>query len=418
MSDEKRTAVLKAIKKLKEKGVTGIKVELEAQMDRDHDEEDSFVELMNIIADRTGTDYDGSQRNYNEATDPFPWMRYGRFYDDGSVDSELTFTITLDDEDNIFYLPTVVSAFSDLSDQVGHRFDVRGAGMHMALLFSKDCSYPHNEDNYLRRENPASHRLHRTKLLNFKRAVTSLLPALYFLASPDGTSRALEYRRPIVSIEGDGSDGGKYSAVTYRSGAIEYRVFDTCYDSPGNILDNVVIIGNTIKYLSMGRISTGVEKAGESIAFGVDTDDTVERFYQSISHIDALNIGLQRIKPSYMKIREIKRNRGFRKTKNTVRFAKERLTKQAEKAYAAYMERHEILSCLRFEADRSGMLLSLQNCSNSPLTGAEMVRAEERAREYAEERCAKDQPQAKPDFIERFIDNNTIRNGDYTLQLG
>lgn len=348
MEATRREAVLIAVRQLKAKGVTAIKVELEANMQRDsyeHDEDYCLNWLLNSIAERTDT---ARGQNDIESEDeeasvynPFPWMKFARFYNDGSVDSELTFTITLDDEANVFYLPHITEVFRDLGNETGGHFDVSGAGMHTALLFSSDASYPHSEDDNSADYN--SHRLDETMLRNYKRSVTQLLPALYLLATSNEESRALHYRIPRVSVDwnSDYEHWGhetKYSAITYRDGAIEYRIFDTCYDHPETTLDNIVVIANTMKYMSKTYKSPGIDKKMRQLRFGC-SGRKVERFYASQHHLEALNTGLTKIKPSYYSVRDVKRQRKFARTLSTVRKLRDEQHKSALIEFQEYDER-------------------------------------------------------------------------------
>lgn len=58
-------------------------------------------------------------------------LLYGRFYNDGSVDSEYTFTIPVE---KVNVLPEFINSFNKLAEAVGNGMDVDGAGMHIAVL--------------------------------------------------------------------------------------------------------------------------------------------------------------------------------------------------------------------------------------------------------------------------------------------
>lgn len=414
MESKRQDAALLAVKQLKAKGVTAIKVELEAQMNRgssygeeycescdegrvtcddcggnghninelDHsiacpnDEcSDGTVEceechgnyhtgsgeayghssvcldwMLNRIAENTGTvrldaqnEDDGDESN-NSVFDPFYWVKFARFYNDGSVDSELTLTIKLDDERNILHLPAIATAFRELGETIGEGFDVSGAGLHTALIFSEDCTYPHNDDDYSRSNSSSSRRLEKEKLDNFKRSMTQLLPALYFLATTNENSRALRFRMPTVSVDWNYdrqrlNHDAKYSAITYRQGAIEYRIFDTCYDRPEAMLDNIVVIANTMKYMSTEYKSPGIDKKIDRLNFGCDNNDKVDRFYATQTHLETLNMGIARLKPSYYTVREIKRQRKFSRTMRSINKLKQEREKQATVEFKEYEER-------------------------------------------------------------------------------
>lgn len=319
--------------------------------------------LLDKIAEKTGTarlvqDTDYDDRDESSVHNPFSWIKYAMFYYDGSVDSELTFTVPIDNEENVRHLPKVLEAFRELGDEIGEGFNVSGAGMHIALLFSEDASYPSEQDDYagLNNEeavelNPGipmtyspSNRLPERRLIHFKRAVTQLLPALFFLGTSNENSRALRYRMPRVSVSAqtDRFDGGgspKYSAISYRYGALEFRVFDTCYDRPTTIFDNIVVIANCMQYMRDEYKSPGLEKIVSNITFGSDVNNRLDRFYCTTTHIDVLNAGLAKLKPSYYTITEVKRQRKFDRTKRKVANLRKETEQQAKVAYREYAER-------------------------------------------------------------------------------
>lgn len=395
MDATKHKAIVKAVRNLKAKGVTAIKLELEAHMGRrrDYDEQCATCEgdgwdpenrdeecstcngsgdyqaspdtvgfnfareadcmrwLLTRIAEKTGsvrTGYanDETSEDEDEASEsyynPFPWMKFARFYNDGSVDSELTFTISIDDEANVLYLPKVVEAFKELGQAVGQEFTVTGAGMHTALLFSEDCSYPTDDAD----EEGYGSRLPEQNLTNFRRSMLQLLPALFFLASTNENSRGLRYRLPNVSVNHNyeyrtNGNEPKYNAITYRYGAFEFRIFDTCYDTPDVVLDNIVVIANCMKYLSPQYLSPGIDTAYSEIRFGTDYNNKLDRFYGTVSHLDVLKAGLTKIKPSYYSLTELKKQRNFKRTKATLKSLRTRHEKQARIEYEEYAERFD-----------------------------------------------------------------------------
>lgn len=155
---------------------------------------------------------------------------YGKFYNDGSVDSEYTFTIKLED---IKVLPEIINSFNLLAEQVGNGMDVDGAGMHVAVL-------PHESNGVYPVTRNFS--LDPVKLQNFQTEVTKLLPALFLAATSGNFTRALGYRNP--KIEGD-----KYSAIHIVSGrCLEYRLFETCYQRPEAIFEYLETIARTLEY--------------------------------------------------------------------------------------------------------------------------------------------------------------------------
>lgn len=318
-----------------------------------------FDWIMNRVAELTNTTRNDTDSSY-EAINPFEWMRFARFYNDGSVDSELTFTVPIDDRENIRHLPKVVQAFKDLSDAVGQGFDVSGAGMHMAVIFSSDASYPTGVDNRFPEEDSQSHRLPDDQLVNFQRSMTQLLPALFFLASTNEDSRGLRYRAPRVSIgrthANPYQDTDKYSAIVYRYGAFEFRVFDTCYQTPDAILDNVVVIANSMKYLTSTYRSPGIDRITRELRFGNEVNSKLERFFVNEQHLDVLNAGLEKLKPSYYTITEIKSQRKFARNRSTLANLRKEQQERVETEYQEYEERFN-WQATHFELSRKSEIM-------------------------------------------------------------
>ena len=97
-------------------------------------------------------------------------MVYGNFYNDGSVDSEFTFTLPIAKAEYALYF---IEAFNSLGNAIGNGISTGGAGMHIAILNDEDCNYePGDDNNYI----------DRTKFQNFRRSMTPLLPALVLLS--------------------------------------------------------------------------------------------------------------------------------------------------------------------------------------------------------------------------------------------
>lgn len=336
MTEAKRAAVLEAVQKLTDGvyGATAIKVELEADLDRSENIDTCFIAIFDNLSKRTGVSWDGNQLESDWegdtwATNPTPEIAYARFYNDGSVDSELTFTLRLDKPENIFLLPKIVEAWNEMcSDMNGGEVNIEGAGMHMALLNNEDCTYPH-------------HRMDYDRFHNFQRSMTMLLPALYFLGTHNDISRPLEYRQPVIGCDGDAHGSSKFNAVHYKDGALEFRIFDTCYDKPEAILDNVVVMRNCMKYWSKTYTNPGLDKITRSVLFGNDTNYRLDRFYSKIEHIDLLNLGLRRLKPSYYSVAELKEERRFVVERRMIVGWRKQAEEEARNAYEEYSERYD-----------------------------------------------------------------------------
>lgn len=326
---DKRWIVLDAVETLKksEYNATAIKVELEGQLDRnEYNEDQSESACLEYIMKQLIPDYDDPESDV--IINPSKQISYAQFYNDGSVDSELTITVRLDDPQNIFLLPKIIDAWNKLVDKIGNGCSVEGAGMHMALLNNRECSYPVDNRNS-----------DQVRFQNFKKSMTLLLPALFFLATPNKISRALEYRKPQVASSGQSHGSSKFDAIHYKDGAVEFRVFDTCYKEPSTILDNVVVMKNCMRYWRTSYLDPKLAKVANNIYFGNEKNYTLERFYTSVKHIEILNAGLRRLKPCYYTIKELKTQRDFKISKNTFRFLEKRLIREAQNDYPEYNER-------------------------------------------------------------------------------
>ena len=158
-------------------------------------------------------------------------IKYYKFYNDGSVDTEMTFTISIN---HIEHLPKFIRAFKNTCFDYGD-CDTENAGMHITLL----CGYKY----------PSIHQLDKDKIENFKREASKLLLALSVFASPDEQTRAFNYRELQVSST------QKHSAIfTHDDTCLEYRIFDTCYDNPKYIIRNLETIIKTLRYYSSKKI--------------------------------------------------------------------------------------------------------------------------------------------------------------------
>lgn len=215
-------------------------------------------------------------------------LDFYRFYYDGSVDSEFTFTLPVEAASVI---PEIIEAFKSIGDQTGH-MDISGAGMHISVMQGSD----YNNLRYL----PPS------KITNFKAEVSKLLPALFFLASADSKSRSLECRQPRIS------NSEKYSAIYTRGDKlIEYRVFDTCYQRPEAVFDYIAVIAKTLEYYTDTKKKVTEEK--KRLMFGTDSD-ALARFYQSAQALEVLEKQLKLLKPEYKSVATLKRERNFNLT--------------------------------------------------------------------------------------------------------
>lgn len=154
---------------------------------------------------------------------------FGKFYNDGSVDSEFTFTIAVEDAK---YLPEIVDSFNKLAEHIGNGMDVDGAGMHIAVLPTEsNGSYP-----------VYNFTMPYENLSNFQEQVTKLLPALFLAATSGNFTREFYYREPKISDD-------KYSAIhIVNSSCLEFRLFETCYQRPVAIFEYLETIARCLEY--------------------------------------------------------------------------------------------------------------------------------------------------------------------------
>lgn len=213
-------------------------------------------------------------------------LTYGRFYEDGSVDSEFTFTLPIEHVEDV---TEWMKAFVALSDECGGRLDVSGAGLHIAVL-------PNTSGG----QYPCSGHLDRAGIANFKSEMTKLLPALFFMASSGHQSRDLGYRHASIS-------DGKYHAISTGDDRwLEYRVFETCYDRPEAFFDYVKVIANSLKFYADPSLK--VKTLGKQ--FGFNDGETVARFYNTPEQLRILNATIKHLKPKDKTFKKLKQERG------------------------------------------------------------------------------------------------------------
>lgn len=330
----------KSIRAIKNAGFSHIKLELEAQLDRDEGESECWecdgrgevscsqcdgegaVEEQQYVGRDWRTNWvecdecdgqgerscsdcyghgtvEGSSNYGDEGTcDQFirdyvskearEALVYGDFYNDGSVDSEYTFTIPIEKSQ---YLVEYINAFSALADEIGNGIDVDGSGMHISVIPAE------SEGRYPVR----NFEMPEEKLDNFQNEVTKLLPALFFLASNSHRSRNLGYRMPRVSNE------DKYSAIyTHGGTCFEYRLFETCYERPEAIFDYIAVVANTLKFYANPALR--VKTLGKR--FGFSDGYELSRFYDTPEQLRVLTSQISTIKPENKTIRQLMSERG------------------------------------------------------------------------------------------------------------
>lgn len=247
---------------------------------------DGSGEMGNFMEEETCEEF---MKNH-VPSDVLDRLTYGRFYEDGSVDSEFTFTVPIEAIEDV---PVWMKAFTALADECGGNLDVSGAGLHIAVL--PDTS----GGRY-----PCTGHLNSAGIANFKSEMTKLLPALFFVASAGHQSRDLGYRHASI-----GED--KYHAISTGDDRwLEYRVFETCYDRPNAFYDYVKVIANSLKFYADPSLK--VKALGKQ--FGFNDGDTVARFYNTPEQLRILNATIKHLKPRDKTFKKLKEERGVKFT--------------------------------------------------------------------------------------------------------
>lgn len=194
-----------------------------------YSDDDIYSDIMELLSD--------------EAKQKIVFMRV---YNDGSVDTECTFTVH---KSGLKYVPEIIRAFKTVGERYGH-FDIIGAGMHIAVL--TDGTYRDTDKIF----NP--HGIDR-----FKNSMQPLLPALFFLGTLGAKTRSMGYRLPRIgdslSQQSEWLRNPKYSAIHLIPNdraegrgicAIEFRLFEPCYDTPDRVFEYVETIAKSMQYYS------------------------------------------------------------------------------------------------------------------------------------------------------------------------
>lgn len=302
---------------------------------------------------------------------------FSRFYDDRSVDSEYTFTVPLTIK-GINVATKLITTFRELGDEIGSGINVAGAGMHIALLNdpagnyepSSDDDYSHEHDDecydfddcdcpaecehgyevhqaacniwdntYCGEVEGASdssdqNHLDPVKLIIFKQAMSKLLPALYFLATPSAKARPLEYRTPQISDT-------KYSAISTRGGRVlEYRVFETCYQRPEMLLDYVQVIAKTLEFYA-NELPSGLPR--RHLEFKIGYGGHLARMYMTVEQLKWLEKTLKYLKPENKTVDQLKHERHFTLTVEKLQQIEYRKDQQYLSEWHEYTARHKYL---------------------------------------------------------------------------
>lgn len=170
---------------------------------------------------------EGNQYDYDVEDDPDYFLdevlgraglnesefQYIRAYNDGSVNTEITFTVELS-PNGVEMSKKLMRAFDGMLDNIDN------AGMHVTLM------PPHP---YSSREPE----LDATKLRHFTQEVEPILPFIQLLGQSSRFHRGARYCGNVV-----GRDKAGYPAVNIQDNRrVEFRFFHPCYDNP-DLLDH------------------------------------------------------------------------------------------------------------------------------------------------------------------------------------
>jgi len=217
-------------KALKFNGFKYIKIELEANVNFNIDS-DNYYDDCNYETDNLDIDY------FNEFKDEFfnriskyknkneDIFKYLELYNDGSVNTEMTFTISIN---YLHLLDKFITEFCAVCRYYGD-METKNAGLHITLL--EGYKYPRRK------------KLNLAKVLNFEKNINNLMNGLLFLSSPRYNTRSTYFRNLAVS------PCDKYTAIfTHNDTCLEYRVFDTCYDNVNYIYNYLELIVKTLQF--------------------------------------------------------------------------------------------------------------------------------------------------------------------------
>lgn len=324
-------------------GLTALKVEFEAHFGRSWSDKKCYEYIMEKLSVLGLAELKTTLHNvehYTSLWHPVKPLVFAKFYNDGSVDSEFTLTLLMDKAENVLLLPKIMDAFTSLGPAMNCNMTTKRAGLHIALIKAKNGHYSPSDI-------PTA--IDKKRFKNFQRSMTMLLPALYFLGSQnkDNQTRSMYHRQPKIGsgqIDGYGPSNPKYSAVSYRGTALEFRVFDTCYDNPQQILDNVVVMKNAIRYWRKDYRSPNLHKICEKVKFGIYSDSApvkLDNLFVTAEHIDLLNAGLRLLKPNYYTVRQLKAIKDFRVSKRGMVAKLKEAKEKAIQDYKEYEERFQ-----------------------------------------------------------------------------
>lgn len=247
---------------------------------------------------------------------------YGRFMVDGSVDSEYTLTLPIQ---KAHYAVEFIHAFNKLAKAIGKPMEVQGAGMHIALM-------PEDSDGYYSRGDN-DYYLDNNKLANFRIQMQKLLPALYFLGTGNHRTRGMSYRYPRISSE-------KYSAINYGSSVLEYRVFETCYDNPMQILQFFEVIEKSLNYWN-DTIILPKKIMDSRYTFNIPKGHDLQRLFNESHRFDALKETLPYLQPDGTTFKSLCKQRSFGITLAKIKKQEQQAETTLRNQWPEFKERQE-----------------------------------------------------------------------------
>lgn len=359
---KQKSALEKAIRKIKKAGFTHLKLELEANLGRCYrdsyyedciecggrgyifteDEEGNETEIeceyccgegnfeqerdswnesqchdyiMEYLVrhDLAETTDDGVTLGHTGITSyyrPLSPLKYVEFYEDGSVDSEITFTVEIDRVDVCM---TMFDALESLADEIGNGIETNGAGMHITLLTS---------GRY-----PVRGCLPEANIQNFRGQVQKLLPALFVAAMATESTREYRFRMPQVSR----SD--KYSAIyTHGDTCLEYRLFETCYERPEALYEFLGTIAKTLEYyINPDKLVHSIGETYEFHGDGCKLANTPEQ-------VKVLKRQMKFVRPQGYSIKQITDVRGIELSATAINKRMAEQISETKRAYKRYCE--------------------------------------------------------------------------------
>lgn len=276
---------------------------------------------------------------------------YSQFYDDGSVDSEFTFTLPIGKAQLAL---DFIEAFYKLSKAIGRGCNTAGAGMHIGILNSSTGTYP------------AGNRLDSPCARNFKDALTPLIPSLLFLASCDHNSRSLRFRPALINLDGKMGLVG----VSNYGNMLEYRLFETCYSRPQAFIDYMIVIAKTLQFYKDTPTDTSL-KIGQ---LGIKDGRGIERFYYTVKHLEALEKGLMVLKPDYKTVVQLRKERGFRLSQATFAATEQERQKQWRQEFEQVKQRRREERTRLYQRGLRIALANPEHISNPPQYAAQYVK--------------------------------------------